>query len=261
MAGDGGSLSLLKGTGTEGPKSSGLQVRGLRAGYGVMEVVHGVDLEVAPGELVALLGRNGAGKTTVLAATAGIRRGRNDGEVRLDGLALHERRPAQVAAAGLALVPEGRRIFTEMTVRENLRLGAFIRRRSAASEIEAGIGMMIDLFPPLGIYIHRKVGELSGGEQQMVAIAQALMARPRVLLLDEPTAGLAPLLAEELYSAAIALAGGGVGVLVVDQDMHRALEYSSRVYVMEAGKIALAGTSMELRSGSAVEKILRGIDR
>ena len=238
--------------------SPSLAVSDLFAGYGRMQVVRGVSLEVFPGELVGVLGRNGAGKTTALMAIGGVRRGVASGSVVLMGRESFGRRPHELAEAGLAVVPEGRRIFREMTVADNLRLGAFVRRRVPASELAADLARVYGIFPVLEIYRERLAGQLSGGEQQMVAVGQALMARPRVLLLDEPAAGLSPAVATELYERVRYLAHEGIAVLVVEQAVERALVFAERVYVMEQGRVVLEERAEHLDGEQLSNLIVRG---
>jgi branched-chain amino acid transport system ATP-binding protein len=236
-----------------------LEVEGLIAGYGAMEVVHGVDLRVEAGELVVVLGRNGAGKTTALRAVAGLRDGVFGGSVRLDGAPLERLRPAEVAGRGLVLVPEGRHVFPTMTVEENLRVGAYTRRRQGGRSLAEAFARVHELFPVLSTCAAKPCGALSGGEQQMVAIGRALMASPRVLLLDEPTAGLAPYLAEELYAALRRLAADGVGLAVVEQSVERALEHGTRAYVIDDGRVVREGACQELRAAEVAATIVEGV--
>jgi branched-chain amino acid transport system ATP-binding protein len=236
-----------------------LEVRDLHAGYGQMEVVGGVDFVLRPREVVAMVGRNGAGKSTTMAAVAGWRTGWFRGQINVDGHPVNQQAAAKVAKAGLAMVPEGRRIFRELTVNENLHIGAYLRRRKAKADMVEDMERARVLFPALRTYAKKVSGSLSGGEQQMIAIAQALMARPRYLLLDEPTSGLAPGLCEQLYAAISALAESGIGVLVVEQSVDRALRHTHRTYVMESGRIALDGPSETLAEGDEVTKIVMGV--
>jgi branched-chain amino acid transport system ATP-binding protein len=238
-----------------------LEVSGLRAGYGRMEVVTGVDLRVCSGETVALLGRNGAGKTTTLLAVAGLRFGGGVGSVRLDGRELYGRSAPDVVDAGLVLVPEGRRIFRTMTVVENLRLGAFKRRRLGHTVIATDLAYVLDVFPRLQPFLRRFVAELSGGEQQMVAVGQALMAKPRILLLDEPSSGLAPTVVNAMYDVMERLRSEGMGILVVEQTVERALRATTRAYLMDDGHVVLQGSSDELAQDPRVAAVLRGTDR
>ena len=220
-----------------------LVVNGLRAGYGPVQVVNDVSFTVQPGETVALVGRNGVGKTTSLSAVAGLRYGPSGGTVRLGDVDLSRSTPNEVVAAGVKLVPEGRRVFRSMTVHENLRLGAFTHRRGRRAEIAEDFDRVWELFSALRGYAGKLVGELSGGQQQMVAVGQALMSRPRFLLLDEPSSGLAPALVDEIYDRFDELVAQGLGILIVDQSIERVLERSQRFYVMEGGAVALEGAS------------------
>jgi branched-chain amino acid transport system ATP-binding protein len=217
---------------------SELRVANLVAGYGRIRIVEDVSLHLQPGEIVALVGRNGSGKTTSLASVAGLRFGPRGGTVHVADQDVSSASAEAIVAAGLKLVSEGRRLFRELTVLENLRLGAFSRRRHFATpELED----VFEVFPILKQFIRRKAGELSGGQQQMVAIGQALMCRPKFLLLDEPTSGLAPVLIDDMYDAFSVLARQGIGLLIVDQNVERIVELASRFYVMDAGRIVLEG--------------------
>ena len=226
-----------------GDEAAVLEVHALQAGYGQVQVVNDVSFRVGPGETVALVGRNGVGKTTSLAAVSGLRYGRVRGRVALAGRDLTARSPNEIVAAGVKFVPEGRRIFRSMSVHENLRLGAFTHRRDRRRDLAGDFDRVYELFAALHGYDRKLAGELSGGQQQMVAIGQALMSRPRFLLLDEPSSGLAPALVDEMYDRFDELVSQGLGLLVVDQSIERALERSHRFYVMEAGAIAMEGSS------------------
>lgn len=238
------------------PDGAVLQVEALNAGYGAVAVVHDVSLQVGAGETVCLLGRNGAGKTTTMLAMSGACKGTR-GSVRVVGREVVGMSPAKVAAAGIALVPEGHRIFRGLSVGENLRIGAFLRRRNGRA-VRDSLTEVLELFPALRGREHQVAGELSGGEQQMVALGQALMADPRVLLLDEPSAGLAPMLVEAIYTAVERLRQRGMAVLVVEQTVDRALAAASRAYVMEGGSIVLEGESEQLRHDGRVEAVVLG---
>jgi branched-chain amino acid transport system ATP-binding protein len=233
-----------------------LVVEELHAGYGAIEVVHGVTLEVRPGETVCLLGRNGAGKTTTLSAIAGSCRDTR-GDIRLGDRRLRGMSTARVAAAGVAFVPEGHRIFRSLSVGENLRIGAFLRRRDPAA-IARDTSRMLELFPPLVGREKQIAGQLSGGEQQMVALAQALMSAPGVLILDEPSAGLGPMIVDAIYAAVRQLRSEGLALLIVEQAVERALRESDRAYVMEGGRVVLSGDAKELAADSRVEEIVLG---
>ena len=233
-----------------------LRVDSLNAGYGAVAVVHDVALEVHAAETVCLLGRNGAGKTTTMLAMSGACKGTR-GTVQVGDRDVVGMSPARVAAAGIALVPEGHRIFRGLSVAENLRIGAFLRRRNGGA-VRDGLAEVMELFPALRGREQQVAGELSGGEQQMVALGQALMADPRVLLLDEPSAGLAPMLVEAIYAAVERLRQRGMAILVVEQTVDRALSAASRAYVMEGGRIVLEGASQQLRHDGRVEAVVLG---
>jgi branched-chain amino acid transport system ATP-binding protein len=223
-----------------------LIVEGLRAGYGAVSVLHGVDLEVREGELVAVLGANGAGKTTMLRAISGTVR--RDGEVVLAGKRL-PRRAEATARAGIAHVPEGRGTFMELSVWDNLRLGAYTRRGGLKEDAKR----VFEFFPRLGERREQQAGTLSGGEQQMLALGRAMMARPRLLLLDEPSLGLAPLIVREIFGALQRMRDeDGVAILVVEQNARLALRAAQRAYVLEVGRVVVEGASDELRQNESV---------
>jgi branched-chain amino acid transport system ATP-binding protein len=245
---------------TDTSASERLEVTGLSAGYGPIRVVFDVSFSVAPGELVAMVGRNGAGKSTSLLAVAGVRQGPGEGRVAIGGTDLSTASPNDRLLAGVKLVPEGRRIFREMTVIENLRLGAFSRRKDT-SRLSDDLDHVFHLFPILQEFQKRVVSSLSGGQQQMVAIGQALMSRPRFLLLDEPCAGLAPVLIDAMYDTFTSLAAEGIGILLVDQNIERVLELAGRFYVLEGGRTALDGLSSAPGVLENVTSIVLGSDR
>jgi branched-chain amino acid transport system ATP-binding protein len=230
-----------------------LELNDVEARYGQVQVLHGVSLRVADGEVVAVLGGNGAGKTTTLRAISGLVR--QSGEIRLGGKRIDGAATEQVARLGIAHVPEGRGIFGELSVHENLRLGAYLRRKSFAEDYKRVLGS----FPWLEDRRDQQAGTLSGGEQQMLALARALMARPRMLLLDEPSLGLAPIIVRELFRIVGELnEREGLTVLVVEQNAKLALSSSSRAYVLEAGRVALEGLSSELVENESVRKAYLG---
>jgi branched-chain amino acid transport system ATP-binding protein len=235
-----------------------LRVRGLDAGYGRMQVVHGVDLDVEPGEMVCIVGRNGAGKSTAVNAIAGVRHGRFHGSVHLGETDLSSASVQEAVRAGVSLVPEGHRNFGEMNVFENLRMGAYGYRRDAAS-IKTQLALVYELFPVLEEFRRRTAGSLSGGQQQMVAIGQAIMSQPRLLILDEPSSSLALAVVDDIYSAIRRLTEQGLGLLVVEQNVRRALRRSDRCYVLEAGRMALSGPSAELATDERVNDIVTGV--
>jgi branched-chain amino acid transport system ATP-binding protein len=237
-----------------------LVVSDLHAGYGSLRAVSGISLQVSVGETVALIGRNGAGKTTSLLAIAGLRYGRFPGTVTVGGTDLSHASSRQIVDSGLAHVPEGHRIFRSLTVEENLRLGAYTRRRAGRKAVAATQERVYDMFPILRTYATRNAGFLSGGEQQMVAIGQALMAKPKVLMLDEPTSGLAPIVIRVIYEAIARLRDDGMAILVVEQSVPRALANSSRCYVIERGRIVMNGDSAVLAKNEHVSAIVRGTE-
>jgi len=232
-----------------------LEVSDLVAGYGPITALAGVSLEVEPGELVAIIGANGAGKTTLLMAISGVVPPRS-GAIRFAGRSLAGLPPHQVMRAGIGHAPEGRRIFPRLTVRENLELGGFARddRGQLARDIDEACG----LFPVLGQRLGQLGGTLSGGEQQMLAIARALVGRPRLLLLDEPSLGLAPLLVAKVFEVIKSLSSRGIGVLLVEQNARAALKLASRGWVLETGRVALTGTGAELAADRRVRDAYLG---
>jgi branched-chain amino acid transport system ATP-binding protein len=223
--------------------SAVLSVAGLRVHYGVIEAVKGIDLRLERGEITTLLGANGAGKSTTLLALSGWLKP-TSGSIRLDDVEIGKLTPHRIVAHGLVQVPEGREILTTLTVRENLLLGAY--RRVHGDEIERDLEDMLVMFPRLRDRLDGTAGNLSGGEQQMLAIARALMAKPRLLLLDEPSMGLAPILVQEVFKTLSALNRQGLTIFLVEQNARQALGVAHRGYVMENGKIVLSGTSAEL---------------
>ena len=231
---------------------SALAVSGLRASYGAVAVLHDVALDVRPGEIVCVIGANGAGKTTLLKTIAGVLRP-TAGRVVADGRDITGRPSWWVARHGIALVPEGRGVFADQSVHDNLMLGSLARssRRDAAA-VRADIERALTLFPALAEKLDLSAGALSGGQQQMLAVARGLMARPRVLLLDEPSLGLAPMLVREIFAAIERLRTQGVTVLLVEQMAAQALALADRAYVLERGRITLEGPSREVRSNPAV---------
>ena len=229
-----------------------LELRRVGARYGPVEVLHEVSLDVGEGELVAVLGANGAGKTTTLRAVSGTVR--RSGEVLFEGRKL-PRRPEATARAGIAHVPEGRGTFNELSVWENLRLGAYVRRGKVKDEAER----VFDFFPRLEERRNQQAGTLSGGEQQMLALGRAVMARPKLLLLDEPSLGLAPLIVKGIFNSLVRMKEkDGMAILVVEQNANLALAHASRAYVLEVGRVVVTGTSDELRANESVRKSYLG---
>jgi branched-chain amino acid transport system ATP-binding protein len=233
-----------------------LEVNGLRAGYSRIEVLHGLDLEVAADDYVAVVGANGAGKTTLLKSISGTVQVRG-GVLRFDGADLRARPAHKVPALGIAHVPEGRQIFPALTVRDNLMAGAWLRRDRA--ERQETTEMVYSLFPRLKERAAQLAGTLSGGEQQMVAVARALMLRPRLIMLDEPSQGLAPKVVGEMYEQLAVVHAAGTAILLVEQNTTVALKYAHRAYVMEHGRITMSGDSAELRGSDEIRKAYLGI--
>jgi branched-chain amino acid transport system ATP-binding protein len=232
-----------------------LRLEGIGAGYGDVTAVRAVSLEVRAGEIVALIGANGSGKTTTLRAISGLLPLRQ-GRVEMDGRRLDGLGPAAVVAAGVAHVPEGRQLFPTMTVQENLELGAHTGEGRARRP--ETLGRVFELFPRLAERSHQLAGTLSGGEQQMVAIGRALMARPRVLMLDEPSLGLAPVVVAAIFANLGAINRDGMTILLVEQNVLRALRLAHRAYVLENGTITLAGPSATLLADDRIRRAYLG---
>lgn len=231
-----------------------LQVKGLKVAYGGIQAVRGIDLEIAEGELVCLIGANGAGKSSALKGIMGLLP--HGGTVRFAGHALSHRRTHEIASAGLALIPEGRGIFARLSVAENLDMGAYARRD--ASGIRADLARVYAHFPRLAERRAQLAGTLSGGEQQLLAMARAMMARPRLLLLDEPSMGLAPLMVRKIYDTIADISREGVTILLVEQNAQLALKVSQRAYVMESGEITLTGDSAMLSTHAEIRRAYLG---
>ena len=234
--------------------SRALVVEDLVVSYGGIRAVKGISLEVDKGEIVALIGANGAGKTSTLRGIVRLVRG--EGRVSVFGTEVSRLEANQVAALGVALVPEGRGIFTGLTVLENLELGAYLRREKSGRE--ARLERVLKLFPRLGERLTQDAGTLSGGEQQMLAIGRALMAEPRMILLDEPSLGLAPKLVSEIFAAIREIAAGGMTILLVEQNTRLSLETATRAYVLATGEIALSGAAAELRNDRRIREAYLG---
>jgi branched-chain amino acid transport system ATP-binding protein len=229
-----------------------LEVNDLHVTYGELEVVKGISFAIEPGEIVTVLGSNGAGKTTTLRSLAGLL-GPSKGRIMFSGHDISRMPPHRIADRGLALVPEGRQLFPEHTVLENLELGAYRHlRRGRRGEFAASLEEVFELFPRVRERLAQPAGLLSGGEQQMVAIGRALVSRPRLLLLDEPSLGLAPILLRSIFDAFVKLKARGLTVLIVEQMAWLGLEVCDRAYVLENGMIALSGTSAEVASNPRV---------
>jgi branched-chain amino acid transport system ATP-binding protein len=239
-----------------------LKVRNLEAGYGDLRVLKGLSLHVFAGEIVAIIGANGAGKSTLLGCLAGLIRP-FAGSVSLKGEEISRERPERILGRGCSLVPEGRKLFAPMTVRENLELGGYaIRRRYGGSrgrkESERDLESAYELFPRLKERERQLAGTLSGGEQQMLAIGRSLMSRPELIMLDEPSMGLAPLVIKDIFAAIVALSSAGKTILVVEQNAKAILKIASRGYVMETGSLVLEGTGTELLANRDVQRAYLG---
>jgi branched-chain amino acid transport system ATP-binding protein len=232
-----------------------LTIEGLRSGYGAVEVLRGVDLHIAPGELVALLGSNGAGKTTLNAVVSGLVP-TWAGRVVFDGHDLTGAHYRRVVQAGLIQVPEGRKVFPNLSVLENLELGAFTRARERRAD---NLQRVFDTFPRLRERQDQLAGTMSGGEQQMLAIGRGLMAEPKLLILDEPSLGLSPLLVEEMFTLIAQLRASGLAVLLVEQNVGQSLEIADRAYVMENGSIRFSGTASELLASDTLRQAYLGV--
>ncbi len=233
-----------------------LQVNDLRIRYGALEALKGVSLSLEEGEIATVLGANGAGKSTLLRAVSGLLPA-HSGEVRYAGESLSRVPPYDIVRRGISHAPEGRKVFVTLSVEENLNLGAFIRRRRRA-EVEQARARVFDLFPLLAERRRQLAGTLSGGEQQMLAIGRALMSTPRLLLLDEPSLGLAPILVRLIFDIIRQINGQGVAILLVEQNAHQALALASRGYVLETGRITAQGGSGELKSDRRIQEAYLG---
>jgi branched-chain amino acid transport system ATP-binding protein len=233
-----------------------LRLAGLQASYGAVRALHGISIEVPKGAMVALLGANGAGKSTTLKVVSGMVRP-SAGVVELEGASLVGRQPNEVVKMGVAHVPEGRKVFKDLLVQENLRMGAY--SRSDGAGIKQDMDMVLELFPRLKDRIRQHGASLSGGEQQMLAIGRGLMARPKLLLLDEPSLGIAPILVADIFAALGKInRERGTTMLIVEQNAHVALKNTTFGYVLQVGKVAAAGESGELRRNSEVVESYMG---
>ncbi len=232
-----------------------LDVSDLRAGYSDADVLRGIDLKVDFGEIVAVLGSNGVGKSTLNRTISGILRARG-GAIRFDGAAIEREKPAAIVARGLIHVPEGRRIFPNLTVAENLDLGSY---RRGAERRAANRDRAFAVFPRLAARRTQRAGTLSGGEQQMLAIGRGLMAEPRLLILDEPSLGLSPLLVEELFRLIARIHGEGVAVLLVEQNVVQSLEIASRAYILAEGQCVMSGLSADIAADPELKRAYLGL--
>src|SRR5512139_2302263 len=232
-----------------------LAVRGLHAGYGETEVLRGVDLAVNPGEIVVVLGSNGVGKSTLNRAISGILRARA-GSICFDGVEVMREKPPAIVARGLIHVPEGRRIFPNLTVRENLDLGSYARAKPRRAQNRERV---FAIFPRLRERAGQYAGTLSGGEQQMLAIGRGLMAEPKLLILDEPSLGLSPLLVEELFALIKRIHDDGVAIMLVEQNVVQSLEVADRAYILAEGQFAMSGTAAEISADPELKRTYLGL--
>jgi branched-chain amino acid transport system ATP-binding protein len=232
-----------------------LAISGLHTGYGSTEILRGVDLEVRPGEIVAVLGSNGAGKSTMNRTISGVMRAWR-GTIRFKNDNIERERPTDIVARGLIHVPEGRRIFPNMTVRENLDLGAYRRGRANRA---ANIVRVFSIFPRLAERQSQRAGTLSGGEQQMLAIGRGLMAEPELLILDEPSLGLSPLLVEELFALIKSINAQGIALLLVEQSVMQSLEVAQRAYILDNGRFVLEGSAADIANNPELKRAYLGM--
>jgi len=232
-----------------------LTVRDLHAGYGATEILRGIDLKVGHGEIVAVLGSNGAGKSTLNRTISGVQRA-SRGSIRFADVAIERERPTDIVARGLIHVPEGRRIFPNLTVRENLDLGAYRRGRPRKKLTRERV---FSIFPRLSERQQQSAGTLSGGEQQMLAIGRGLMAEPRLLILDEPSLGLSPLLVEELFALIKSINGEGIALLLVEQNVVQSLEVAERAYILDNGAFVLEGKAADIKNDPNLKRAYLGM--
>ena len=230
-----------------------LSIQNLQVNYGGIEAVKGISFDVPEGEIVTLIGANGAGKSSTLRAVSGLVKPRG-GKILYKGEDITGKNPTEIVSRGITLVPEGRRIFPDLTVKENLRVGAYLRK----DDITADMEWVFDLFPRLREREWQAGGTLSGGEQQMLAVGRALMSRPKIMMMDEPSLGLAPLVVRDIFSIIRTIRDSGVTVLLIEQNANAALKVADRGYVLETGRIALEGTGQELLSDPAVRAAYLG---
>ncbi len=231
-----------------------LEIKGINVFYGAIQALDDVSIHVNPGEIVAIIGSNGAGKSTLLRTISGLIRART-GSISYNGVDITNAQPHEIVKMGLSQAPEGRRIFTNMSVHENLQLGAYLRKDS---KVQSDMDAVLDRFPRLRERFKQSAGTLSGGEQQMLAISRALMSNPEILLLDEPSLGLAPFLITEIFNIVKDLNKDGKTVLIVEQNANRALEISDRAYVLETGVVVLEGTGRDLLVDPKVKEAYLG---
>jgi branched-chain amino acid transport system ATP-binding protein len=232
-----------------------LEIRDLQVYYGMIQAIKGISLDVNQGEVIALIGANGAGKTTTLHTITGLLKPKA-GTITFDGVDIAKIAPHKIVSMGMAHVPEGRRVFAELTVLQNLRLGAYTR--SDKDEIEESLANVYKRFPRLEERKNQMAGTLSGGEQQMLAMGRALMSKPKIILMDEPSMGLSPIFVNEIFSIIQDVSADGVTVLLVEQNAKKALAIADRAYVLETGKIVLEGDAKDLMNNDSIKKAYLG---
>lgn len=234
-----------------------LALEKVETSYGPIQILKGIDIEVHPGEVVSLLGGNASGKTTTMKTILGLVKP-SSGTITFDGQRIDGRKPGEIIALGLSPVPEARRLFASMTVRENLLMGAYARRGSGASDIERTMEEVLDIFPRARERLDQLGGTLSGGEQQMVAVARALMGRPKLILMDEPSMGLAPALVERVYDVIVRIKTQNTAMFIVEQNANMALSVADRGYVLQNGRIVLADAAQKLLESGNIQKAYLG---
>ena len=234
-----------------------LEIKDVVTAYGNIEALKGVGLSVAEGQITCLLGPNGAGKTTMLMTIAGILKPKR-GSIKFHDMELVGRAPSRIVREGIALVPENRLVFPRMSVRDNLMAGAFLRLGRHKAEVLADIDRMFERFPAIGERADQEAGTLSGGEQQMLAVARALMAKPKLLLMDEPSLGLAPLIVEEIFRIIGELHRDGATIFLVEQNAHMALQYAQHFYLLEQGRVTFDGTPGEVAEDEVIQRAYLG---
>lgn len=232
-----------------------LEISNLKAGYGPVEILYGIDMQVREGEIVAVLGSNGVGKTTLNNVISGIIKP-TSGSIIFDGVDISRKSSSEIVALGLAHVPEGRKVFPDLSVKENLELGAY---RRAAERKARNVERMFETFPRLRERRAQLAGTLSGGEQQMLAIARGLMSEPRLLILDEPSLGLSPVMVEEMFGLISKINAEGLSIMLVEQNVVQSLELAARTYVLEQGRFAISGTSQEVLSNPELRRTYLGL--